>query len=55
MIKKERGKLNLKVSKTKLILYNPIFLLSYVVCLIISIFKRDLGWQEVKHSKTLNK
>ncbi len=34
--------------KTKLTLYNPLFLLSYILCLMISIFKRNLGWEEIK-------
>jgi hypothetical protein len=47
------NKLNLNVSKTKLTLYNPLFLLSYILCLMISIFKRNLGWEEIKHNKKL--
>lgn len=51
IIKSEKDKLNINVSKLKLTLYNPLFLLSYIPCLIISIFKRNLGWEEIKHSK----
>ena len=53
MIKQEKDKLNLKVSKTKLILYNPFFLLSYIACFIKSLYQRNLGWQEIKHDKTI--
>ena len=53
IIKSEKNKLNLNVSKTKLTLYNPLFLLSYILCLMISIFKRNLGWEEIKHNKKL--
>ena len=53
IIKSEKDKLNLNVSKAKLTLYNPLFLLSYIPCLMISIFKRNLGWEEIKHNKKL--
>ncbi len=53
IIKKEDNKLNLEISKTKLILYNPVFLLSYIICLINAIVKKDIGWQVVEHTKTL--
>lgn len=53
IIKKEDDKLNLETSKIKLILYNPIFLLSYIICLINAIVKKDVSWQVVEHTKTL--
>ena len=47
IIKKEE---NIKVSKILLIFYNPFYLLSYIYCLYIAITKKDLGWQEIKHT-----
>ena len=41
IIKKEENKLDIKVSK---------ILLSYIYCLYIAITKKDLGWQEIKHT-----
>ena len=54
MIKKEEDKLNIKASKILIILYNPIFLLSYIYCLYIAITKKDLVWQEIKHTNNIN-
>ena len=51
IIKKEENKLDIKVSKILLIFYNPFYLLSYIYCLYIAITKKDLGWQEIKHTK----
>lgn len=53
IVKKEDNKLKIKVSKTKLILYNPIFLLSYIICLIKAITTKDLKWEVVEHDKEL--
>ena len=50
IIKKEVNKLDIKVSKILLIFYNPFYLLSYIYCLYIAITKKDLGWQEIKHT-----
>ena len=52
IIKKEENKLDIKVSKILLIFYNPFYLLSYIYCLYIAITKKDLGWQEIKHTNT---
>lgn len=54
MIKKEEDKLNIKASKILIILYNPFFLLSYIYCLYIAITKKDLAWQEIKHTNSIN-
>lgn len=50
IIKKEENKLDIKVSKILLIFYNPFYLLSYIYCLYIAVTKKDLGWQEIKHT-----
>ena len=50
IIKKEENKLDIKVSKILLIFYNSFYLLSYIYCLYIAITKKDLGWQEIKHT-----
>ena len=48
-IKKDNNNLELSnKSKIIAILYNPIFLLSYVLCL-IKTFKKNITWQEIKH------
>lgn len=49
----EKNKLNIsKKNKVLVVLFNPIFLLSYVRCLLICILKKDVSWQEIKHEKT---
>lgn len=53
MLKKEKNKLNLKVSKLKLILYNPIFLTSFVICFFKAIFIKKLDWKAIPHNKEL--
>lgn len=50
IIRNEEDKLDIKVSKILLIFYNPFYLLSYIYCLYIAITKKDLGWQEIKHT-----
>lgn len=50
IIKKEENKLDIKVSKILLIFYNPFYLLSYIYCLYIAVTKKNLGWQEIKHT-----
>lgn len=50
IIRNEEDKLDIKVSKILLTLYNPFYLLSYIYCLYIAIIKKDLGWQEIKHT-----
>lgn len=50
IIRNEEDKLDIKVSKILLTLYNPFYLLSYIYCLYIAITKKDLGWQEIKHT-----
>ena len=43
--------MNINVSKTKLIFYNPIFLAGFVVCLLRAIGSRDLEWNVIAHDK----
>lgn len=50
IIRNEEDKLDIKVSKILLTLYNPFYLLSYIYCLYIAVTKKDLGWQEIKHT-----
>lgn len=50
---KNDKKLNIKVSKVKLVLYNPIFLLSYVYCFFKAILTRKLEWKAIPHEKEL--
>lgn len=50
IIRNEEDKLDIKVSKILLIFYNPFYLLSYIYCLYIAVTKKDLGWQEIKHT-----
>lgn len=51
MIKKEEDRMNINVSKTKLILYNPLFLASFVICFVKSIFIKKLEWKTIPHSR----
>lgn len=51
IIKKDTGMMNINVSKTKLIFYNPIFLAGFVVCLLRAIGSRDLEWNVIAHDK----
>lgn len=53
MLKKESGKLNIRVSKIKLVLYNPIFLASFVICFFKALFSRNLQWKAIPHDKKL--
>lgn len=53
IINKEKNKLNIEIPKIKLILYNPLFLMSYVICLIKAITKKNIEWQVVEHNKKL--
>lgn len=50
---KESGKLNVSVSKLKLVLYNPIFLASFLICFFKAIFSRKLEWKAIPHYKRL--
>lgn len=52
LIRKE-DKLNIKVSKIKLLLYNPVFLVSFVPCFFKAIFSRNLEWKAIPHDKEL--
>lgn len=49
MLKKE-VKLKMDLSmKIKVLFYNPLFLASYVWCLILSIFNNNVGWDKINH------
>lgn len=52
MLKKEKNNLNISKSmKIKVIFYNPIFMLSYIICLLRSIFIKDIKWDKIDHNK----
>lgn len=52
MLKKEKNSLNISKSmKIKVIFYNPIFMLSYIICLLRSIFIKDIKWDKIDHNK----
>lgn len=52
MIKKEKNSLNISKSmKIKVIFYNPIFMLSYIICLLRTIFIKDIKWDKIDHNK----
>jgi len=53
LIKKEKDKLNIKVSIIKLMLYNPIFLSTFIYCFLIAIFKKNIEWKAIPHDKQL--
>lgn len=52
MLKKESKQFNLTLgSKIKAILINPLFLMTYVKCLLNSLTNKNIGWKEIKHGK----
>ena len=53
LLKKENDKLNINVSKFKLILYNPIFLFSYTICFFKAILTKNVEWKAIPHTKEL--
>ena len=47
----ENKKLNITNSlKIKSIFYNPIFLASYIICLIKALSKKDISWEKIEHT-----
>lgn len=52
MLKKEKNSLNISKSmKIKVIFCNPIFMFSYIICLLRSIFIKDVKWDRIEHNK----
>lgn len=52
MLKKEKNSLNISKSmKIKVVFYNPIFMFSYIICLLRSIFIKDIKWDRIEHNK----
>ena len=52
MLKKEKNSLNISKSmKIKVIFYNPIFMFSYIICLLRTIFIKDIKWDKIDHNK----
>lgn len=52
MLKKEKNSLNISKSmKIKVIFYNPIFIFSYIICLLRTIFIKDIKWDKIDHNK----
>lgn len=52
MLKKEKNSLNISKSmKIKVIFYNPIFMFSYIICLLRTIFIKDIKWDRIEHNK----
>ena len=52
MLKKEKNSLNISKSmKVKVIFYNPIFMFSYIICLLRTIFIKDIKWDKIDHDK----
>lgn len=52
MLKKEKNSLNISKSmKIKVVFYNPIFMFSYIICLLRSIFIKDVKWDRIEHNK----
>ena len=55
MVLKENTYLNINNKmKIKVILYNPIFLSTYIICLFKSILNKDVKWLKIEHSKSLD-
>ena len=52
MIMKEKMHLNMSSKmRIKVIFYNPIFLASYLICVLVLLFDRNLGWDKIEHKK----
>lgn len=52
MLKNDKDMLNLsKKSKVVALFMNPIFLISYVWCALMALFKKNLGWEKINHTK----
>lgn len=52
MLNKEKNSLNISKSmKIKVIFYNPIFMFSYIICLLRTIFIKDIKWDKIDHDK----
>lgn len=52
MLKKEKNSLNISKSmKIKVVFYNPIFMFSYIICLLRTIFIKDVKWDRIDHNK----
>lgn len=55
MVLKEKSYLNINNKmKIKVILYNPIFLSTYIICLFKAILNKDVKWLKIEHSKSLD-
>lgn len=55
MVLKENTYLNINNKmKIKVILYNPIFLTTYIICLFKAILNKDVKWLKIEHSKSLD-
>ena len=48
MIKKDKLDLN-KLTKTKVIFFNPIYLITYVYCALKSLFTKNVSWDKIEH------
>lgn len=50
MLYKENKKLDLNLkSKMKVLLFNPIFLISFIYCAIKAVCEKDIGWVKIEH------
>ena len=55
MVLKENTYLNINNKmKIKVILYNPIFITTYIICLFKAILNKDVKWLKIEHSKSLD-
>lgn len=55
MIRSEKNIFGLdKKMKVKAIFYNPIFLLSYIPCVIDAIENPNLGWEKIEHNTNID-
>lgn len=43
------------ILKLKAILFNPIFLATYVICFFQAILKKEVKWEKIEHNETLKK
>ena len=52
MLKLEGSKLNLKKDmKIKAVLFNPFFLMTYVLCALKALFTKEIMWDKIEHKE----
>lgn len=54
MLIKEKNTLNLnKKRRYQTLFYNPVFLLTYIICVVQAFTKKEIGWEKIEHKEKL--